>query len=75
MTDPLYDGEIQEVAVFLKRIQTNGFLRLDFLDRATTTMDFRCKMTQFLVNLNDATTGHKLQGISKDVVIVTSWSK
>ena len=42
---------------------------------ATTTMDFRCKMTQFLMNLNDATTGYKLQGISKDVVIVTSWSK
>ena len=42
---------------------------------ATTTMNFRCKMTQFPVNLNDATTGHKLQGMSKDVVIVTSWPK
>ena len=42
---------------------------------ATTTMTFRCKMKQFLVNLNDATTGHKLQGMSKDVVIVTSWPK
>ena len=42
---------------------------------ATATMNFRCKMTQFPVNLNDATTGHKLQGMSKDVVIVTSWPK
>ena len=28
-------------------------------------------MLQFPVNLNDATTGHKLQGMSKDVPIVT----
>jgi len=42
---------------------------------ATTPMKFRCTMTQFPVNLNDATTGHKLQGMSKDFVIVTSWPK
>ena len=42
---------------------------------ATTPMKFRCRMTQFPVNLNDATTGHKLQGMSKDFVIVTSWPK
>ena len=36
-------------------------------------IDFKCKMTQFPVNCNDATTGHKLQGMSKDVVIITSW--
>ena len=32
-------------------------------------------MTQFPINLNDATTGHKLQGMSKDVVIITSWPR
>ena len=33
-------------------------------------------MTQIPVNVNDATTGHMLQqGMSKDVVIVTSWPK
>ena len=32
-------------------------------------------MTQFPINLNDATTGHKLQGMSKDVLIITSWPK
>jgi hypothetical protein len=42
---------------------------------ATTTMNFRCKMTQCPVNLNDATTGHKLEGMSKDGVIVISWPK
>ena len=33
----------------------------------------RCKMTRIPANLNDRTTGHKLQGMSKDVIIVTSW--
>jgi len=42
---------------------------------ATTKLYFTCQMTQFPVNLNDATTGHKLQGMSKDVIIITSWPK
>ena len=29
---------------------------------------------QIPINLNDATMGHKLQGLSKDIVIITSWS-
>jgi len=43
--------------------------------RAPTKMEFACRMTQFPINLNDATTGHKLQGMSKDVLIITSWPK
>ena len=35
----------------------------------------KCNMIQLPINLNDATTGHKLQGMSKDVVIITSWPK
>ena len=35
---------------------------------------FRCKMKQMSANSNDATTGHKLQGMSKDVLIVLSWT-
>ena len=31
-------------------------------------------MTQLPINMNDATTGHKLQGMSKDKLIVVSWS-
>mmetsp|Transcript_3217 Transcript_3217/g.4944 ORF Transcript_3217/g.4944 Transcript_3217/m.4944 type:complete len:219 (+) Transcript_3217:1417-2073(+) len=31
------------------------------------------KFLQFSLNTNDATTGHKLQGMSKDHLIVTSW--
>ena len=30
-------------------------------------------MTQIPANSNDATTGHKLQGMSKDSIVVTSW--
>ena len=32
---------------------------------ATTQMKFKCWMHQLPVNLNDATTGYKLQGMSK----------
>lgn len=31
-------------------------------------------ITQLPINMNDATTGHKLQGMSKDKLIVVSWS-
>ncbi len=34
---------------------------------------FQCKMNQILANSNNGTTGHKLQGMSKDVIIVSSW--
>jgi hypothetical protein len=36
-------------------------------------IQFNCRMRQIPANTNDATTGHKLQGMSKDVIIVTSW--
>ena len=37
--------------------------------------ELKCNMYQLPINLNDATTGHKLQGMSKDVVIISSWPK
>ena len=43
--------------------------------QSTSELKFRCQMTQFPVLLNDATTGHKLQGMTKDAMIVTSWPK
>jgi hypothetical protein len=36
-------------------------------------VEFCCKMKQIPANSNDATTGHKLQGMSKDAIVVTSW--
>jgi hypothetical protein len=35
--------------------------------------EFHCKMKQIPANSNDATTGHKLQGMSKDIIVVTPW--
>ena len=40
---------------------------------ATTKIKFGCSMTQFPINVNDGTPGHKLQGMSKDYLIITSW--
>lgn len=34
---------------------------------------FRCHMTMFPISINTSSTGHKLQGRSKDIVIVSSW--
>ena len=34
---------------------------------------YGCHVIQIPINLNDATTGHKLQGMSKDIVIVSEW--
>ncbi len=39
-------------------------------DTSKTNFDFWCKIKQIPANTNDATTGHKLQGMSKDVIIV-----
>ncbi len=36
-------------------------------------IEFQCNMKQILANTNNASTGHKLQGMSKDVITVTSW--
>ena len=36
-------------------------------------IEFSVSMTQFPVNLNNATTGHKLQGMSLDALIVPSF--
>ena len=40
-----------------------------------TRVVFRYKRLQLPVNLNDANTGHELQGLSKDVTIIMSWPK
>ncbi len=36
-------------------------------------VEFCCKMIQIPANINDVTTRHKLQGMSKDVIVVSSW--
>ena len=44
-------------------------------DRADQTVPMKCNVTQLPVNASDAITGHKLQGLTKDNVIVCSWNK
>ena len=40
---------------------------------SSNKIDFCCKMKQIPANSNNATTGHKLQGMSKYAIVVTSW--
>ena len=35
-------------------------------------IEFMCRIMQFQVNLNNTITGHKLQGMSKDALIISS---
>ena len=53
----------------------NVWVRVKTHPRAFTKAKFKCQMTQLSVNLAQATTGHKLQGMTKDVLIVTSWPR
>lgn len=45
----------------------------DDVDELLTTIK-GVNATQIPINCNDATTGHKLQGMSKDKLIVVNWS-
>ena len=44
-------------------------------DQVLTTTKMKCKVLQLMVNSSDAITGHKLQGLTKDNLIVYSWDK
>jgi hypothetical protein len=42
-------------------------------ETSSRKVKLNCKMNQIPANSNDATTGHKLQRMSKDIIIVSSW--
>ena len=42
-------------------------------NNSSKKVEFHYKMTQIPAYSNDATTGHTLQGMSKDAIVVTSW--
>ena len=44
-------------------------------DHVSTTTKMKCNILQLPVNSSDAITGHKLQGLTKDNLIVYSWNK
>ena len=39
----------------------------------TTQLEFKCKMHQLPVNLDNVTAGQKLQSMTKDFIVITSW--
>ena len=51
----------------LVNIAPNGFV--------SETQTMKCRVTQIPVNSSDAITGHKLQGLTKDQLIVYSWNR
>jgi hypothetical protein len=58
------------------KVEPESFLAKVTVQKFHTSIkkqEFQCKMKQFLANTNDASTGNRLQGMSKDVIIVTSW--
>ena len=42
-------------------------------NNSSKKVEFHCKMTKIPANSNNATTGHKLQGMLKDAIDVTLW--
>jgi hypothetical protein len=57
----------------LKPEQCSTKVSIKQYNTSSNKIEFCCKMKQIQINSNDATTGHKLQGISKDLIIVSSW--
>ncbi len=64
MKDPRFKLEPE---LFSTRVSVKEF------EASKKKIEFKCSMKQIPANTNNVTTGHKLQGMSKDVIIVTSW--
>ena len=54
---------------------TNCTVRVSPHDQVGVKQEMKCNITQIPVNSSDAITGHKLQGLTKDNLIVYSWNK
>lgn len=48
-------------------------ITVDLLDCGTAEIIKGVKILQFPLNMNDATTGHKLQGMSKNKLVIVDW--
>jgi hypothetical protein len=57
----------------LKPEQFSSKISVKRYNTSSKKVEFCCRMIQIPANSTDATTGHKLQGMSKDVIVVTSW--
>ncbi len=58
----------------IKPEQVTPEVIVEHYETSSKKVKFYHKMNQIPANSNNATTGHKLQGMSKDVIIVSSWS-
>ena len=54
---------------------SNCTVRVSPHDQVGVKQEMKCNITQIPVNSSDAITGHKLQGLTKDNLIVYSWNK
>ena len=57
----------------LKPEQFSSKISVKRYNTSSKKVEFCCRMIQIPANINDATTGHKLQGMSKDAIVVSSW--
>ena len=59
----------------LSPVKSTAFVHVTLVDAVSEQKIFKgVRFTQLPINMNDATTGHKLQGMSKDQLIVVSWT-
>ncbi len=65
--------EMNDCKLKLERHSFTSKVSVKTFDASNKQKEFQCKMTQIPANTYNASTGHKLQGMSKDAIIVTSW--
>ena len=64
---------IIQTTIDLEPREFSATIKLPLTEDLSTTVG-NAKIKQVPVNSNVATTGHKLQGMSKDIIIVNSWN-
>jgi hypothetical protein len=74
--DDIHNKLAKEIISFRFKLEPEQFspeVSVKHYHASSKKVTFRCKMKQIPANSNDATTGHNLQGMSKDAIIVSSW--
>ena len=68
--------EARKARTFKLKPQTfNVRVKVSLSDLMLETVRMKCAMKQVPVNASDAITGNKLQGLTKDNLIIYSWNK
>jgi hypothetical protein len=66
-------NEMRSQKFILEPEQCSPKISIKRYNTSSKKVEFCCKLIQIPANINDATTGHKLQGMSRDVIVVLSW--